>query len=95
MGLFKKKPKPEPAQQYSDVEQDAPPEPPADPLAAQLAKVLKNQEIIVGNQQVILDQVTKTQQMIQFYAAGAPEPEPEPTPEELKAAALALRKGRV
>ena len=98
MALFKKKAeqKPEPVQKYSEIEQGAVPEPPVEPfseLATQIAKVLENQKVIVSNQQIILNGVTKTQGMIQFFATGAQE-EPEPTEEELKAAALELRKKR-
>lgn len=101
MGIFKKKAKPKPEQviAYSEVEQGiVEPTEPADPfveLSEKIAKVLSNQATIVQNQQVILDSITATQQLILRFA-GEDEPEPEPSEEEIQAAiaeARAKKKG--
>lgn len=99
MGIFdrKKKIAPTPVVAYSGPEQDEPPLPPPpasplDELRAQVVKVLENQRTIVQNQQVILDAIETTRQQMLELAEPEPDAEPEPTPEELKAAAMELRK---
>lgn len=100
MGLFKKKaaPKPELVAQYSDVEQDAPPTQAPDPLAelcAKIDQVLANQKSIVANQQLIIDHVSEQAQALAAHISNLAQNspgEPEPSEEELKAAALAMRK---
>lgn len=96
MALFKNKKKAEPVVAYSEVEQGAAPLPelpesPMEILIAKVEKVLENQKVIVANQQVIFDAVTKVGQLMIDLAEDAPVPEAEPTQEEVEAAIKAAR----
>ena len=93
MNPFKKKDKitPEKIVNYSEVDQGRIPPPIVESDDSQLRKVLENQKVIVQNQQVILDSIVATQQLIRSLAGEA---EAEPTPEEIRAAVAELKRKR-
>lgn len=90
MGIFNKKPKPEPVVEYSPVEQGVPPPAPIiEPDKHD--QILANQQIIVQNQQVILNEIIKTQKLLLHLADAEEESPAEPEP-VVKKTKLANRK---
>jgi hypothetical protein len=92
MPLFKKKIAQ--AERPDNYVEQEPPEtidnPPTPPMEDMLAKVLANQQVIVQNQQVILNGVTATQELINKYATETDDDEP--TDEEIREAIEQARK---
>ena len=99
--VFKKK---EPVMKYSQIEQGTtkpelpdipvPPPTPLIELKEQLEKVLNNQKTIVENQQVILNAIGGTQELIKSLATTEQpeEVEEEPTEEEVAEALAEIKK---